>query len=121
MQRQCRSADLSNCPLACSYASSRKLKFIQPSLQVLHTEFDFRRIRFELDREIDVFVPVQFPDSNPVDTYLESTGFASEADALAALEKWGTNTVNVPVPPFLELLKEQMMAPFFVFQVPPRL
>lgn len=82
-----------------------------------HTEFDFRRIRFELDREADTFVPVQYPDSNAVDSYLESRGFASEDDALAALEKWGTNTVSVPVPAFLELLKEQMVAPMFVFQV----
>jgi E1-E2 ATPase len=85
--------------------------------QVLQTEFEFRRIRFELDRPANTFRPVQYPDSNTVGSYLEARGYESDAAALAALEKWGTNTVDVPVPRFMEMLKEQMMAPFFVFQV----
>ena len=30
---------------------------------------------------------------------------------------WGLNRFDVPVPPFVGLLKEQMLAPFFVFQI----
>jgi cation-transporting ATPase 13A1 len=36
---------------------------------------------------------------------------------VAALERWGYNRFEVPSPRFLELLKEQLLAPFFVFQV----
>ncbi len=35
----------------------------------------------------------------------------------AAAEIWGLNKFEVPVPPFLDLLQEQMLAPFFVFQM----
>ena len=36
---------------------------------------------------------------------------------VAALERWGANRFEVPLPQFADLLKEQLMAPFFVFQV----
>jgi cation-transporting ATPase 13A1 len=36
---------------------------------------------------------------------------------LAAVDTWGLNQFEVPVPEFVTLLKEQMLAPFFVFQV----
>lgn len=85
--------------------------------QVPHTEFDFRRIRFELDTATNTFSPLRFPDSGTVRDYLTCRGLGSEAEAVAALEKWGANTAEVPVPRFMDLLKEQMVAPFFIFQV----
>ena len=36
---------------------------------------------------------------------------------MAALQKWGPNMFEVPVPLFADLLKQQLLAPFFVFQV----
>jgi manganese-transporting P-type ATPase len=86
-------------------------------VQEQHVEFDFRRVRFELDFAAKTFRSVRFPDSNPISSYLSATGFASDSDVLAAMDMWGTNTVNVPVPHFMEMLKEQMLAPFFCFQV----
>ena len=87
------------------------------AIQVPHTEFDFRRIRFELDPETNTFSPLRFPDSGAVRDYLTARGLGSEAEAVAALEKWGANTAEVPVPKFVDVLKEQMVAPFFIFQV----
>lgn len=87
------------------------------SVQVPHTEFDFRRVRFELDTDTNTFQQVSFPDKGIIRDYLRSRGLKNEAEALAALEKWGPNTVEVPAPTFMEMLKEQMIAPFFVFQV----
>jgi hypothetical protein len=51
------------------------------------------------------------------ETYRRSSGLGSEARAAAALEHWGANRFEVPLPQFADLLKEQLMAPFFVFQV----
>ena len=45
------------------------------------------------------------------------TGHGTEQKALAAHDKYGLNKFEVPLPPFGELLKEHLMAPFFVFQV----
>ena len=49
--------------------------------------------------------------------YQKSTGFGAEARVAAALAKWGPNTFVVPLPTFADMLKEQLLAPFFVFQV----
>lgn len=51
------------------------------------------------------------------ETYRKSSGLGSEARVVAALERWGANRFEVPLPQFADLLKEQLMAPFFVFQV----
>jgi cation-transporting ATPase 13A1 len=45
------------------------------------------------------------------------TGHGTEHKALAAHDKYGLNKFEVPLPPFGELLKEHLIAPFFVFQV----
>jgi len=49
--------------------------------------------------------------------YQKSSGYGNEAKAAAALERWGPNRFEVPLPQFGQLLKEQLVAPFFVFQV----
>lgn len=53
----------------------------------------------------------------PFEHYQKSTGFGAEARVAAALAKWGPNTFVVPLPKFGDMLKEQLLAPFFVFQV----
>jgi cation-transporting ATPase 13A1 len=49
--------------------------------------------------------------------YQRSSGYGNEVKAAAALDRWGENRFEVPVPQFGELLQEQLLAPFFVFQV----
>ncbi len=49
--------------------------------------------------------------------YQRSSGYGSEVKVAAALERWGPNAFEVPLPQFGELLQEQLVAPFFVFQV----
>lgn len=49
--------------------------------------------------------------------YQKSTGFGAEVRVAAALAKWGPNRFVVPLPKFGDMLKEQLVAPFFVFQV----
>lgn len=49
--------------------------------------------------------------------YRASSGYGRDAAVCAALERWGPNRFEVPVPTFLELLREQLLAPFFCFQV----
>jgi hypothetical protein len=58
-----------------------------------------------------------FPLQETFAYYSKCTGHGSEAKAAAALKRYGPNKYEVPVPPFVELLKEHMVAPFFVFQI----
>ena len=49
--------------------------------------------------------------------YAGKGGFKTQSAASEAFAKHGRNTFEVPTPMFGELLAEQLMAPFFVFQV----
>lgn len=51
--------------------------------------------------------------------YSKASGHGSEAKQLAAFDRFGPNVVDVPLPAFSELMKEHLIAPFFVFQVRP--
>ena len=65
------------------------------------------------------FARLPYPDSARFAAYAAgslSAGLSSRA-AAAALEAFGPNACPVPVPRFAALLREQLVAPFFVFQV----
>ena len=49
--------------------------------------------------------------------YAGKGGYKSQTAASEAFAKHGSNTFEVPRPMFGDLLAEQLMAPFFVFQV----
>uniref|UniRef100_A0A383WJ86 Cation-transporting ATPase n=1 Tax=Tetradesmus obliquus TaxID=3088 RepID=A0A383WJ86_TETOB len=84
-----------------------------------HSEvaFEFRKLRFNYHPESNGFERLRFPVHEPFSYYLKASGYGHGDKVAAAVAQWGLNKFEVPVPPFSELLKEQMLAPFFVFQV----
>jgi len=62
------------------------------------------------------FVSMKYPTNREISQYLASKGH-TDAEAHQAKEYFGHNNYDIPVPSFIELLKEHMLAPFFVFQV----
>lgn len=52
----------------------------------------------------------------PFKYYWSCSGYSNEAKMLAALDSWGENKFHVPLPSFTQMLQEQLLAPFFVFQ-----
>ncbi|KAG0625464.1 hypothetical protein M758_2G057800 [Ceratodon purpureus] len=79
--------------------------------------FDFRKQRFTYSKELNKFCKLDYPTKETFGIYAKSTGYGSEAKALAATEKWGKNMFEFPQPNFQKLMKENCMEPFFVFQV----
>ena len=47
----------------------------------------------------------------------DDDGNGSAERVASATQQWGLNKFDVPLPAFGALLQEQMLAPFFVFQV----
>ena len=93
-------------------------------------EFEFRKLRFvEGGAESPGagssssggppggFTKLKYPTKKTFDEYRKSTGFATETAVRAAQARYGTNKFEVPIPSFMELLKEQLLAPFFCFQM----
>ncbi|KAF8062935.1 PDR2 [Scenedesmus sp. PABB004] len=79
--------------------------------------FEFRKLRFNYHAPGNAFERLRFPVHEPFAYYLRASGYGAPDKVAAAAAQWGLNKFEVPVPPFGELLKEQMLAPFFVFQV----
>lgn len=79
--------------------------------------FEFRKQVFVLDAAAGVFEKLPYPVHETFEHYGRASGYGSDAKVLAAAERWGLNQFVVPLPPFSGLMKEQMLAPFFVFQV----
>ncbi|OEL17438.1 putative manganese-transporting ATPase PDR2 [Dichanthelium oligosanthes] len=79
--------------------------------------FDFRKQRFIYSAEKDNFLKLRYPTKEPIGHYAKGTGFGTEARINTAVDKWGRNIFEYPQPTFQKLIKEQIMEPFFVFQV----
>lgn len=79
--------------------------------------FDFRKLHFILDPKDGMFHKLKYPTKETFATYRATGGYGAEGKLVAALERWGPNKFEVPVPRFTELLWEQLLAPFFCFQV----
>lgn len=78
--------------------------------------FSFRKLRFVLEAD-GVFRKLQYPTERTFAEYRASSGYGREAAVEAALDRWGPNRFEVPIPTFFILLQEQLLAPFFCFQV----
>ncbi|EFJ41014.1 hypothetical protein VOLCADRAFT_107850 [Volvox carteri f. nagariensis] len=93
-------------------------KYVKEGLmEVEELSFDFRRQRFVYNPAAHAFEKLRFPDKETFETYGKASGHGTEAKQLAAFDRYGLNRVDVPLPAFSALMKEHLVAPFFVFQV----
>lgn len=83
--------------------------------------FSFQNLKFCLCDDINgsckpQFRRLDYPSTGSLESYLQSKGIRSNEELQQARDKYGRNDFELPVPQFTELLKEQLVAPFFVFQ-----
>eukprot|EP00930_Biecheleria_cincta_P038547 TRINITY_DN26478_c0_g1_i1.p1 TRINITY_DN26478_c0_g1~~TRINITY_DN26478_c0_g1_i1.p1 ORF type:complete len:1488 (+),score=365.22 TRINITY_DN26478_c0_g1_i1:27-4466(+) len=97
------------------------------SESTLRLGFVFQRMRFEYwepgDGGVDASEEVgevrvsRCPVDEPLSTYLEAAGLRNQDEAEELKERYGDNQLEVELPTFLQLYKEQMMSPLVIFQV----
>ena len=63
------------------------------------------------------FKGLKFKEKETFQFYLDQKGLAKQRDVETVENKYGLNDLEVLLPQFQELLKEHMVAPFFVFQI----
>jgi manganese-transporting P-type ATPase len=63
------------------------------------------------------FHRLRYPIHYPLIFYKQWRGHTSMKQLLLAQQTYGSNTTNVELPPFIKLLQEQVLAPFFLFQL----
>ncbi len=79
--------------------------------------FEFRKQRFVWHAADGCFREQRCPTALPFAAYAASRGLATPAAAAEAAAAHGANSFAIPLPPFMELLLQQLSAPFFVFQL----
>eukprot|EP00980_Cylindrotheca_fusiformis_P026148 scaffold15472_cov117-Cylindrotheca_fusiformis.AAC.12 len=63
------------------------------------------------------FHRLQYPIHFPLSFYKNWSGHITISSFVQAQRLYGSNTTPIRLPPFLEMLQEQLVAPFFLFQV----
>lgn len=64
-----------------------------------------------------MFRALKYPTDLTFAQYRASTGHSNDDAIRTAVERFGLNKFEIPIPKFLDLLIEQLLAPFFCFQV----
>ena len=84
--------------------------------QIWFSYFEFQKVRYSFDSDKKIFVRLDYMASGTVSDFLNLTGHNTKSYKLGYF-KWGQNEFEIPVPAFLDLYVEHLVAPFFVFQV----
>ncbi|ORX44343.1 hypothetical protein BCR36DRAFT_373362 [Piromyces finnis] len=81
--------------------------------------FFFQKRKYIWDEEKKSFKKLDFICNNDVsiEHYKEKYGLVSEKEIQFVKQKYGENNFDIPIPPFMDLFKEHIVAPLFVFQI----
>ncbi|KAI8866746.1 P-type ATPase [Ramicandelaber brevisporus] len=81
--------------------------------------FSFQKSKYVYSESDNQFAKVVYPgdDCPPLSTFQQANGLSSEVEIEAALDKYGLNRFDIPLPTFVEMFKDHAVAPFFVFQI----
>ncbi len=78
--------------------------------------FEFQKIIYSWDSDKKIFKAIEYPTTGTIEELLKHKGH-NNRESLLAEQKWGLNEFDIPVPNFLDLYVEHLVAPFFVFQI----
>ncbi|ELP85651.1 cation-transporting ATPase 13a1, putative [Entamoeba invadens IP1] len=82
--------------------------------QSISVFFSFKKYIYNPTK--NAFFPLEYPNKNMLKEYTMSQSLTS-AVAEEKNEYYGLNKCTIPIPSFMELYKEQIVQPFFAFQV----
>lgn len=95
-------------------------KFVTIAGNLFHVpvvSFEFQKVTYRYDSDKNTFIRLEYPNVAPLLSMLESTGYKTVDDVAISIRKWGLNEFDIPIPSFLDLYAEHLVAPFFTFQV----
>lgn len=78
-------------------------------------QVELQKKKFIFNTERKTFSQIPYPVTDTIDFYQNTDGIQTEQQQKKADLVWGPNKMSIPIPDFLEIYKEHMVAPFFVF------
>lgn len=79
--------------------------------------FFYQKCKFVFNEERKQFEKLSFSTRQPFAHFKSHLGYKTQEDIDKATAKFGRNEFDIPMPTFMDLYKEQALAPFFLFQV----
>ena len=76
---------------------------------------EVQKKRFSYNKDKKNFTVIPYPVGETIQFYQDTEGMETEYDLKKADLIWGPNKMSIPIPDFLTLYKQHMVAPFFVF------
>ena len=73
--------------------------------------------RFSFSKDKKTFSQIPYPTAQTIETYQGCEGIQTDLEEKKAELVWGKNVMDVPIPSFMDIYKEHLVAPFFVFQL----
>lgn len=62
-----------------------------------------------------IFQGIPYPVKETIGFYQQAEGLKEKQEEARANMVWGNNEMHIPIPTFLDLYQEHVVAPFFVF------
>jgi hypothetical protein len=67
------------------------------------TYFEFQNVKYEFNDEKNTFMQVEYPTASTLGSFCSHTGHITRASVETALDKWGYNEFEIPMPEFVDL------------------
>ena len=84
---------------------------------VVAYQVEVQKKKFSYSKDKKTFSQIPYPVDDSIEFYRTNEGIQDQTALKKADLVWGPNKMSVPIPQFLEIYKEHMVAPFFVFQL----
>lgn len=97
------------------YDNKIQESFLTPKLSFSFQHLDFCCYNTD-DKEHLVFKRLDYPDHSNIGNYIKWQGLNLKLIDFVS-QKYSLNDLSIPLPKFLELFKEHVVAPFFVLQI----
>ncbi|KAF2070934.1 hypothetical protein CYY_007740 [Polysphondylium violaceum] len=107
-------------PQLCAINRDRSSSTSSPSASEQQVSIEFQKKKLVYNHEKKQFEKVKFNIPVNISEMVDSNvvrGYQTKQEIEIATMQYGRNRLDIPIPSFLSLYKEQAIAPFFVFQV----
>lgn len=94
-----------------------EITVVSKSYEIVPVFFQFQEVTYQFNSSKNAFERLNYPIETNTSNALKWAGFSSKENTILAVKRWGFNEFNIPLPHFLDLYMEHLVAPFFVFQV----
>ena len=124
-------SELANCSHIWVKIENKKQETIKKHIVPLQSEsvqFDTKSTKLHTVYTIEVmkkrmiwnnsnkeFKSIPYPVKESIDFYKSAVGLKEKNEESKANMVWGNNSMKIPIPKFMDLYKEHLVAPFFVF------